>query len=360
VATRTDVEALRFGEVGFYDFSLIGCIADSAEDQSRNYCPPLSCVQVSDRFLPSPSSLAAAIRTLQPDMVHSLELQHGAYLCLEARRRMEDSFPIWMASNWGSDVFLFRKLPSHSLALREVMQGLDALHSECARDNVFAAELGFKGIGFPNVPASGGSDPQLLAETAVITAPSQRKLLLIKGYHGWAGRGQHLLLALHKIAPMLKKYRIRVTHGDAAMIDMVRAIAAEDGLDIAVDQYYPDHKTALARLMQARAVVGCGISDGISTTVLEAMMVGTFPVQSDTACACEWFESGIGGIIVPPHNTGAFAEAIARALTDDRLVDDAAVVNREVVMKRWNTDKVGPIIVQAYQDVFDGVQTRFA
>lgn len=357
ISTRADAEALPAGSFGYYDGSLIESVANSREDQELGYCPMRSCVDVVSKYAPSPSSLAAAIRMLAPDMLHTLELQHATYLGLEARRRMKPSFPIWMASNWGSDLFLYHRIASHVPVLREVMQSLDALHSECARDNKTAVDLGFRGVHFPNVPASGGSDPKLFRETAALTPPSQRDLILIKGYHGWAGRGQHLVLAIHRIAPMLKRYRIRITHSDPATTEMVQAVAKEDGLDIAVDRYYPDHSAALERLKQARVVVGCGISDGISTTLLEAMMVGAFPIQSDTACACEWIESGVGGFILSPHDTSAFADAIAKAVTDDRLVDNAASLNRKVALKRWNTDEVAPVVVRGYQDILNGVRT---
>jgi hypothetical protein len=360
ISSRADAEALQPGEIGFYNMSLVQSVTASREDQASGYLPMPSCVEVVAAQSPSPSSLAATIKMLQPDMVHSLELQHGAYLCLEARRRMGASFPIWVASNWGSDLFLYHRLPTHVPMLREVMRNLDGLHSECARDNRIATDLGFRGVRFPNVPASGGSDPSLFDETADLEPPSKRKMLLIKGYHGWAGRGQHLILAVHRIAPMLKGFRVRVTHSDANMVDLVKAVAEEDGLDIAVDQYYPDHKAALKRLTQARAVVGCGISDGISTTLLESMMVGAFPIQADSACACEWIESGVGGFVVPSHDNGAFAEAIVKAISDDHLVDHAAVINREVVMKRWNTNAVGPVILRAYQDVFSAARAQLA
>ena len=30
--------------------------------------------------------------------------------------------------------------------------------------------------------------------------------------------------------------------------------------------------------------------------------MGSFPIQSDTACADEWIEDGVSGLIVPPED----------------------------------------------------------
>jgi len=129
---------------------------------------------------------------------------------------------------------------------------------------------------------------------------------------------------------------------------------AELGLDIQVAPYVADHRDAIARLAQARAVVGVGISDGISTTLLESMAVGTFPIQSATACADEWIECGRGGIVVSPCDTGAIAEAIFRAATDDALVDDAAAINLRTVTSRWSAAVNGAKVWEIYDRVAAG------
>ena len=108
----------------------------------------------------------------------------------------------------------------------------------------------------------------------------------------------------------------------------------------------PDH--AIDRLAEARAVVGVGISDGISTTLLEAMAVGTLPIQSCTACADEWIEHGRSGFIVSPHDTGAIAEAIIQATSDDALVDNAAEINLRTVKSRWSSKINGARVWEIY------------
>jgi hypothetical protein len=354
IATRGDAESLGPGEIGYSDRGLIETLGASVVDQPLSFQPMHFPGEVASGNAPSPGSLAAAVGMLAPDLIHSLDLGHSAYLCVQARRQMRNSFPIWMASAPEGDFYLNRKIAAHQPTLREAMQDHDALHTECASDQKIATELGFKGIAFPNVPASGCLDPQLFPDMASLIPPSQRNLILIDGDHGWRGRAQHVILAIHRIAPLLKGYQIRVMHTDTATMEMVNAVAEENGLDIAVDPLYPDHSAAVSRLMQARLLIGCGISGGLSTMLLEAMMVGAFPIQSDTECASEWIASGVGGFIVSPHDTTAYANSIASAVTDDKLVDHAASINRKAVMNRWGIDEVAPAVVRGYQDILDG------
>ena len=98
-------------------------------------------------------------------------------------------------------------------------------------------------------------------------------------------------------------------------------------------------------------VVGCGISDGISTSLLEAMTVGTFCIQADTACGCEWISPGVTGLVVPPHDVAAMSNAILKAVTDDALVDNAVQPTREVIRRRWSAETVCPLVIKGYQSI---------
>lgn len=346
IAAREDATALAEDEIGIVDDALVEA-ADRGSDGEFEEIRKLMLAGPT----PAPRSLMAAIGALRPEIVHSLELQHAAYLCLAARRRIGARFPRWVASDWGSDVFLYRKLAAHQAVLGEMFAKLDAFHSECARNVQLASEMGFRGMMFPTAPGSGGVDFSEYPDPARLPPPSQRSSILVKGAHGWSGRSLNTLLAMHRIAPFLKGFQIRVTHAESPVARMVEALAREDGLDIAMDPYYPAHADAVARLARARVVIGCGISDGISTSLLEAMTVGTFSIQADTACGSEWITPGLTGLVVSPHDVLGMAEAIQRAVSDDALVDEAAIVNRAVVRRRWDARIVGAQVIDAYQQL---------
>ena len=93
------------------------------------------------------------------------------------------------------------------------------------------------------------------------------------------------------------------------------------------------------------------ISDGISVSMLEAMAMGSFPIQSCTACANEWIEHGVSGMIVPPEDPDIIEMAIRMALSDDELVNRAAEINRRVVQERMDSDRLKQEAIEIYSRI---------
>lgn len=295
-----------------------------------------------------PAHIAAAIRAVRPDVIHSMVVQFGGYLCAATRELLGEAFPKWLLSNWGSDIFLFRMLPEHRGRISDMLSLIDAYHSECRRDIGIAKQMGFRKTVFPPIPASGGMNFVACPALETLCPPSQRREILIKGYQGWSGRALNILAAVHLAADALRGYRIRITLAESAVRETAAAIAANDGLEIVCEKYLESHEAALSRLSAARAVVGLGISDGISTTLLEAMTVGTFPIQGDRSGGAEWISPPETGILVSPHDPAALAAALRRAVTDDALVETAALRNRKVVEERWNAEVNGAVAASCY------------
>lgn len=79
--------------------------------------------------------------------------------------------------------------------------------------------------------------------------------------------------------------------------------------------------------VKAHMSISLSISDGISTSLLEAMAMGSFHIQSNTAAADEWIKDGQRGFIVPPEDPDQIELAIRKALTDDEMVDNAERLN---------------------------------
>lgn len=313
---------------------------------------------LSEAILGAPGRLKACIRRFRPDLVHSMEVQLAGYLCLETARRMGSAFPPWLLSNWGSDIALFRKLPEHQERLRQVCRRIDFYLAECARDREIARDLGYRGPDLDAIPASGGADPQALAAFAQ-HAPSARRTLIVKGYHGWSGRAGIALSGVILARRHLAGYAIRVPLASSPVLKLIAHMRDVLGLDIREERYESDHGAAISRLAQARAVIGMGISDGISTTLLESMAVGAFPIQASTACADEWIECGRSGFIVPPHDARAVADAIEAAVHDDRLVDGAARINQATIAERWDLTRNAGKVWQIYERVLASRQPRY-
>jgi len=297
--------------------------------------------------LHGPASLAEVIDRIKPDLIHSMEFQHCAYLVQAARDQMgEHGFPPWLATNWGSDIYLFGRDPNHAPMIRRVLETANLYSCECHRDVLLAREFGYRGPDLPVLPNSGAMDVAKLDGLRTNVKPSQRKKIMVKGYDHFAGRAMISLSVLERLAHRLTDYEIIMYSVSARPRARALALRASGKLNIRVIDC-AEHEEILACFAQSRLYLGVSISDAISTSVLEAMAMGCFPIQTNTSCCEEWFENGVGGFSVPVIDE-VITERVERALLDDTLVDAAESVNRRVIEMRLDRDVIHPKVIDFY------------
>jgi hypothetical protein len=302
------------------------------------------------------------INIAAPDIIHSLEFQHSAYLTLpviQKERKRGKETPKWIATNWGSDVYLFGRLAEHRERVRRVLEQCDFYSCECERDVKLAQELGLKGKILPVFPNTGGFDLKH-AETLRQPGPtSLRRTILLKGYQHWAGRALVGLRALARCVELLKTGRYQVAIYSASPEVKIAAELFEQETGI-ITELIPTstHDEMLRWYGRTRLYIGLSISDAISTSLLEAMVMGAFPIQSCTACADEWIEDGKTGFIVPPEDTDIIEKFIRRALLDDELVDHAAEVNAQTARERLDQTLIRQKVTAFYEQVMNTPITR--
>jgi len=308
-----------------------------------------------DRRAPAlhgPEVLNALIDRLQPDLIHSMEFQLCGYLTLSARERATGRFPGWLATNWGSDIFLFGRQPEHAVRIRALLAAADLYSCECRRDIELARQFGFVGPELPVLPNSGGFDIAKIARLRSSSPPSARKLIMVKGYQHFAGRAMTSLRVLESFANKLKGFEVVVYSCSAE--PRARALELKDQgvLDIRVIDW-ATHDEVLEHFGRARMYMGISLSDAISTSVLEAMAMGAFPIQTNTSCCDEWFVDGETGFIVDPGDFEAICDRFERALTDDALVDRAATINLQTIESRLDNRLLQPRVSEFYGKAFD-------
>ena len=227
----------------------------------------------------------------------------------------------------------------------------DFYSCECHRDIALAKGMGLRGEVLPVLPNTGGFDLDEIRQ-APVAPPSQRKLILLKGYQHWAGRALVGLRALERSADALRGYTVVVysAHADVALA--AELMAVRTGIDVDVLPTGLSHADILRYHGRARIAIGLSIGDGISTSFLEAMAMGAFPIQSDTSCGDEWTEHGRTALRVPPEDPDVIEAAIRRALADDELVDRAAERNWMTVQERLEFSKVSRAAVEMYTHVY--------
>ena len=309
--------------------------------------------------LNGPNVLAALIRRIKPDLIHSMEFQHAGYLVLRARELYGAGFPPWLATNWGSDIFYYSRFDDHRAQIKRLLAAIDFYSCECKRDIKLARQLGYGGPVFSALPNSGGFDLEHVRSLRSPGPSSRRKLIMIKGYQHFAGRAMTALDVLEKFSQALKGYRIVLYSPGEEPWKRALNLKAKGVLDIDV-QTATTHDTILSLFGQARIYMGISISDAISTSALEAMAMGAFPIQTNTSCCDEWFRDGKGGFIVPPDDFETICNRFHRALTDDALVDRAADANWKTVQSRLDERFLSARAVWIYKRIFARIQRGLA
>jgi hypothetical protein len=64
----------------------------------------------------------------------------------------------------------------------------------------------------------------------------------------------------------------------------------------------------LEKFSKARVYIGCSASDGISTSFLEAIVQGAYPIQTNTSCAGEWVDKGFAASTPNPSASEILTE----------------------------------------------------
>lgn len=298
--------------------------------------------------------LVKTIKRVKPDLIHSMEFQTNSYLVLHARKLMKGRFPPWLVTNWGSDIYLYRRFPEHRERIRKLLSICDYYSCETNRDVTLAKELGFKGSVLPVIPNSGGFNLTDLVLWRGSEKTSQRNIIMLKGYQGWSGRALVGIRALQRCSDILGGYEVVVYLVSGEDVEIAcRLLAVAAGIQVTMLSAGQTHETIMRYHGQARISIGLSISDAASTSFLEAIAMGSFPIQSDTAAADEWIENGVTGIIVPPEDPEVIERAIRKALSDDEMVDRAAETNWRTIADRLDYDKVKEIAIGMYQKIVD-------
>ncbi len=251
------------------------------------------------------------LRQVNPDFVHVLEIQHAGYLSLRGLETELDC-PL-IVTNYGSDIYWFQRFKRHRRRISALLAKSDFYSAECSRDIELARLHGFRGTTLPVFPNSGGIDTKELDATGLINL-RDRGLILVKGYHGWAGRALVALHALAQIRDALSGFRV-IFFSTSAVVKILVSISPIRRLATCLPKGSMSHEEMLSLMGQARIYLGLSKTDGISTSAIEALSRGAFPIQSSTSCLNEWIRDGVTGRLIDSGTSAEVQAAVLEALT---------------------------------------------
>jgi glycosyltransferase involved in cell wall biosynthesis len=290
-------------------------------------------------------ALKKTIGALQPDIVHSMETQNAGYLVSKIRSSFKKK---WIHSTWGVDLHYFKEFQQHREKLKKLMTQIDVLVSEGNRDIEIAKSLGFAGK-YSIIPSVGGGfDFTLFDSVESEIPPSLRRKIMLKGYEGDERLASKALTALRTVRDRIQEYEVILYSCNRKLNPIIEDIQKKNEFRLIIIGHL-DHKALLGIVAESRISITNNLSDGVPNTMLEAMALGAFPIQSDTAITEGWIEDGKNGLLTDPQDTEQIANAISRALQDDVLVNSAAVFNKNRVRSQLNQE----IIKRKMEEIYN-------
>ena len=280
------------------------------------------------------------------DLIHVLELQHAGYLLLGTK--LAPNLPKVFITNWGSDIYWFQQFPKHKQKIIQLLNIANFYSAECQRDIEIVRHLGYVGKTMPVIPNSGGINMDEIPKNSL--PPSQRKKIMIKGYTGFVGQALVALRACELAAEHLREYEVVIY--SASIKSRIRALKLRHvhKVRVTILKKRTPHHEMLKHFSEARVYIGISLSDGISTSLLEAMATGCYPIQSDTSCANEWLTSSSGSI-VSSGSIEVISKALESAIYDDRLVDKISEINLKIIENSASIQFVRTVALDFYTRV---------
>jgi hypothetical protein len=277
------------------------------------------------------------IRTWKPDLVHALELQNAGYATARAYADIAPTArPKLLITNYGSEIVWFRQFPKHLAKLKNLVLLADAFSAECHRDVLLAREIGFTGTVLSTIPVSGGIDFSNKSGLFDDTKQTPRKTIAIKGYQNVWGQALNSLAAIESIADKLEGFTIELFSCNRKTLVAAKKLAKRTNLTVVAHKKHSlNHSEVLAIMRRSVEYIGLSKSDGISTSMIEAMSQGAVPIQSDSSCGSEWLENGRDGFLVHYADVNAVSVALTLLLSDKVFVDAAQIRNYETIAKRY-------------------------
>lgn len=287
-----------------------------------NILQPFLEVTVNEKFV-------QILEEIQPDVVHSFEMQSCSYPILKTMNNYPNIK--WVYSCWGSDLFYYQNQSKHLLKIKKVLSRINYLHTDCQRDFEIAKALGFKGKHLGVIP--GGTGYDLKALEKYIKSPLERKIILVKGYQHQFGRGLNVVKALKEIQSELLDYEVVVFGAHPILMDYIN----QNGLSFKVyDRHGLKHEELLKLMGESLIYIGNSISDGMPNTLLEAFVMGAFPIQSNPGGATEEIiEHGKNGFLInDTENIEELMRLILQVIGNRQLLENANKINEQIAKDR--------------------------
>jgi glycosyltransferase involved in cell wall biosynthesis len=253
----------------------------------------------------------------------------------------------WIYSCWGSDLYFYKNIKRHKTKIISVLKRVNYLHTDCERDFRLAQELGFLGKHMGVIPGGTGYKLEGLKEYKLPIA--ERKTILIKGYQNKFGRGLNSVKALEKLQIDTNYYNVVIFGAHKEIIEYVN----KNQLPY---QIYDRHELTQDRLLKVMGksliYIGNNISDGMPNTLLEAIIMGAFPIQSNPGGVTEEIiHHGKNGFLIKnPEDVNEIKNLIFQAISNISIIKKAAEINIDLANNKLSYEVNNLKVIEIYEN----------
>ncbi len=283
---------------------------------------------------------------IQPDVIHSFEMYSSCVPILEIMKKHPETK--WIYTTWGTDLFYYQYEPEKLKGIKAVFNRLDYMFADCTRDSLIAKKLGFKGNYLGTFPGGGGYE--LHSSNSLVDEFQNRKTILVKGYQDKFGRCINVLAALKEIEDEIKDYNIIVFGATEEVLKFVNLPGFNEMENLEILGRI-GRGEVLKLMGQSLIYIGNSISDGMPNTLLEAIIMESFPIQSNPGSAtAEIIEHGKNGYLIEnPENSNEIAALIKKAVQSPLLLKSGIEYNSKYIKPKLERDYVKEKVLNRYE-----------
>jgi len=288
------------------------------------------------------------LKEIQPDVVHSFVMYLGTAKIYAAMKRFPNIK--WIYSSWGSDLYYYRNIPEKLAGMQLALPKIDYLFTDCKRDHQIAVENGFKGEFLGVFPGGGGYD--LAYYNSYIKPIEERKTILIKGYQGIHGKCKEVLQALLQLEKELTDLKIVVFGADEEVKEFVQKSEFREWRNFEIKPKI-SHLEVMKLMGESLIYIGNSTSDGMPNTLLEAVIMGAFPIQSNPGKAtAEIIEHKRNGLLISnPLNQEEIKSHFSFAIKNPTLIKSAYEFNQQKVKQDLDRNLIMEKVLEKYKYV---------
>lgn len=278
----------------------------------------------------------------RPTIIHAIEIQHAGYLVSSIKYPAHKK----ILTNWGSDIYYFQHLPEHETRIRLALKWATHYSAECTRDYELARKYGYSGVELPKIPNAGG----LTANNQDHHEVRDRSQLIVKCYGGRFGLGSMAMNICDVFMAKNANVNVFLYSVTKDLLGSAKLLASNHPGRVRFSTLKNplSHDSLLLEFRKSRVYLGMSRSDGLSTSFLEALISGSYPIQTNTSCANEIIEIGAIGSIVKPE-ISEVTNILNLIFWDENFLISAIETNQSIAKKFLDISRIKSIANSYYE-----------